>query len=119
MGIGGNWGEEEEMGDKFLGKDEKENSKEDRVEIKKKKRKRPKRQKRREKTKKDDRSSGRQEAREEKKKNRKKRRHVITVFSIKSYKFYTAVFRTMADSGSVDVLGLLGFIGISRFLIIH
>lgn len=35
LGIGGNWGEEEEMGDKFLGKDEKENSKEDRVEIKK------------------------------------------------------------------------------------
>lgn len=32
LGIGGNWGEEEEMGDKFLGKDEKENSKEDRVE---------------------------------------------------------------------------------------
>lgn len=44
-GIGGNWGGEEEMGDKFLGKDEKENSKEDRVEIKKKDRKDEKRRK--------------------------------------------------------------------------
>jgi hypothetical protein len=66
------------MGDKFLGKDEKENSKEDRVELKKKKR-----QKRREKTKKDDRSSGRQEAREEKKKRKKKKSGNYSIFSSK------------------------------------
>lgn len=51
LGIGGNWGEEEEMGDKFLGKDEKENSKEDRVEIKKLKDKKDRKdEKRRKKT---------------------------------------------------------------------
>ena len=43
-----------------------------------------------------------------KQKKEKGKRHVITVFSMKFYKFYTAVFRTMADSGSMNVLGLLG-----------
>lgn len=72
LGIGGNWGEEEEMGDKFLGKDEKENSKEDRVEIKKKEKK----TKKTEKTRKDEkRRSFLGEARgerREKKKSKKK-----------------------------------------------
>lgn len=84
MGIGGNWGEEEEMGDKFLGKDEKENSKEDRIEKKEKGKKRPKR---REKTKKDDRSSGRQEATDEKENAKKEMTRNYRIFALASSKF--------------------------------
>ena len=108
------------MGDKFLGKDEKENSMEDRVEIKKKKKTKKDRkdEKRRKKTI-VPRGGKRRETR--KKKSRKKKTRNYSIFNLKITKIYTAVFRTMADSGRVDVLGLLGFIEFLyfSFLIYH